>query len=284
MGHTISGPNYGAVGIIKESEETRRLGKEVKCLLQKQGHTVIDCTIDKALSNSDSINRRVSKVNAQRLDLFVSIHFNSGGGTGCEVLTYKGKYLIEADKILENMESIGFRNRGIKDAVTYKGDKVAVIYKTRPKSLLIETCFVDSIDDINRYKDNINKIAAAIVGGITGKTLDSSSISANKNNPIALYMQQEIKLIQGTYGFKQDGIATDELINKLPDLKGYERRGIVTIMQRILILKGFLSRKSATGVIGPANRNAINRFKESVGIPTDTTLVDRQTWRKLLEY
>ena len=29
-GHTISGPGYGAVGIIKESEHTRRIGNALR--------------------------------------------------------------------------------------------------------------------------------------------------------------------------------------------------------------------------------------------------------------
>ncbi len=109
-------------------------------------------------------------------------------------------------------------------------------------------------------------------------------VFASSNSNIAPQMQEYIKILQGVVGLKQDGVATEELVKKLPELKGAEQRGVVTIMQKILILKGFLSNGSDTGVIGPANKNAVNKFKESVGIPTNTTLIDRQTWRKLLEY
>ena len=80
-GHGIDGfPNSGAVGIISESKEDRVLGNKIIAKLRALGHTVYNCTVDKPLSNSQSINRRVELANAQKLDIFVSLHFNSCGG------------------------------------------------------------------------------------------------------------------------------------------------------------------------------------------------------------
>ena len=50
-GHTASGPGYGAVGIIKESEHTRLVGQALMGLLRSAGVAVVDCTID----SSDNI-------------------------------------------------------------------------------------------------------------------------------------------------------------------------------------------------------------------------------------
>ena len=304
MGHGLPNqPNSGAVGIINESIETRVLGNKVISLLQKQGHKVINCTVDYPKSNSDSINQRINKANAQPSDLFVSIHFNSGGGKGVEILTVNAKYMIEADRVLKGMEKLGFRNRGIKTALTSTGSKVGVVHRTRSKAMLIEVCFVDTQSDVDLYRKNIDKIAEIIVEGITGKAINSSNnkqeiknigdddmisdsvkVFANPNSPIAEQMKEQIKILQGVYKLPQNGIADEKLVKSLLELTGVETRGIVTIMQKILILKGMLSKGSDTGIIGQACRNGIDRFKESVGIPLNTVLVDRQTWRKLLEY
>ena len=270
---------------IDEVEIDRAYYPLVIKYLRVLGHDVLDVTPKTTDTKSQDLVYGVSKANTWGADLFISCHVNSynGSGYGCEVVHYpnssKGKEY--ASNISASISKLGFRNRGAK--ADTRG--LYELNKTKMTAVIVEPFFLDNEGDVNIYKRlGPDALAKAIVEGITGKILTSSTISANKNNPIAFYMQKEIKNIQGLYNFKQDGIATEELINKLPDLKGYERRGIVTIMQRILILKGFLSRKSATGIIGPANRNAINRFKESVAIPTDTILIDRQTWRKLLEY
>lgn len=296
MGHTVSGPNTGAVGIISESKETRTVGNKVISLLKEEGVTVINCTVDSASSNDASLKSRVDKANAQSLDLFVSIHFNSGGGKGSEVYTYAGKKLPEASKILEGMVKIGFVNRGIKD-----GSGLYVIRNTKATSMLVEVCFVDTQSDVDLYEKNVENVAKAIVEGILGRELniidpgtgseeeelelvDTIKTSACKENPIANQMIEEIKILQGIVGLSKDGVGTAKLCKLLPELNGTEQRGCVTVMQRILILKGMLSKGSDTGIIGPANKNAINRFKTEVGIPLEGTLVDFITWFKLIEY
>ena len=293
MGHTVEGANYGAVGIIKESEETRNLGYKIIRYIESLGHRVINCTVDRAVSNSDSLNTRVKKANAQRLDIFVSIHFNSGGGKGSEVLTYKGRVLPEAERVLSGLFKVGFLNRGIKNG-TYPR-KLAVINNVNYRSMIIEVCFVDNIIDVELYKKNIDKIAKIIAEEIVGERIldlegdvemipDSVKLSACRQNSISTDMIENIKSLQGIVNINKDGVATEELIRKLPELLGNEQRGCVNIMQRILILKGFSRDGSDTGVIGPANKNALSRFKSHVGIPEGTLLVDRLTWRKLLEY
>lgn len=305
MGHGLNGyPNSGANGHISESTETRNLGKKVIDLFIKEGHKIVNCTVDKPISNTDSINKRVAKANAQSLDILISIHFNSGGGTGCEILTYNGKYLAEADRVLKNLSSVKYgnhtlRNRGIKNGTSPR--RLAMVNSTKAKSMLIEVCFVDNKNDCDLYKNNLDNIAAAIVGGVLNKTINtaptikdpvilenkdhipSTVLIANSNSVIKDSMIEEIKILQGLVKLQQDGIAREELVKKLPDLAPSSSRGCVTIMQRILILKGFLSSGSATGIIGPACINAINRFKKENGIP-ENIFFNSVCWRKLLEY
>ena len=80
-GHTVSGTvGCGAVGDIDESVEAREVGYALENLLKGAGHTVYDCTNDHADSVGKNLSNIVNMANAQPLDLFVSIHFNSGGG------------------------------------------------------------------------------------------------------------------------------------------------------------------------------------------------------------
>ena len=177
MGHTVSGANTGAVGLIDESVQTRILGNKVISLLKSAGHTVINCSVDFASSNSESINKRVASANKQHLDIFVSIHFNAGGGQGSEVLTYNGKSLPEAERVLNNLSKIGFRNRGIKNGTSPR--RIGVVNSTKSKSMLIEVCFVDTKSDVDLYKSKIDEVAKAISNGIIGGAFN---MSENKPN------------------------------------------------------------------------------------------------------
>lgn len=111
----------------------------------------------------DSLNKRTNKANANNVDLYVSIHANAGGGVGTEVFTYNAKEVSQARNVLNNICSLGFRNRGIKN-----GSNLAVIRNSSATAMLIEICFVDS-NDTNLYrKVGPEKIANAIVKGLTG--------------------------------------------------------------------------------------------------------------------
>ena len=168
-GHTISGtPGSGAVGYLNESNETRAVGYALMKLLKEKGYTVYDCTDD----NSGSVNANLRAIctlaNAQPLDLFLSIHFNAGGGQGSEVYTYGSREIKGAREINAALGRLGFKNRGIKD-----GSHLYVIRHTNAAAMLAEVCFVDTKTDAELYKSvGVQKIAAAICGAITGEKLN----------------------------------------------------------------------------------------------------------------
>lgn len=161
-GHTIVNPGTGAVGFINESKETRNVGYKVIEKLKALGHEVVDCTIDKASTNNAYLSRAVELGNNATLDVFVSIHFNAGGGRGVEVYTYEGKQYPDAVEVCKQIEKLGFKNRGVK-----AGSGLYVIRKTKAKSMLIEVCFVDTQSDVDLYnKVGVDAVAQAIVNGI----------------------------------------------------------------------------------------------------------------------
>ncbi|NFA05469.1 N-acetylmuramoyl-L-alanine amidase [Clostridium botulinum] len=175
--HTLSGADYGAVGIKAESNLTREVGTKVISKLQALGHTVIKCYKDTCSSLQDSLSYRTNMANNYNVDLYVSIHFNAFNGSayGTEVLTYGGKSFTEASRVLNNICTLGYTNRGIKD-----GSNLYVLKHTKAKAMLIECCFCDNRNDMSRY--NAENMANAIVKGLVEKTTNNSIPSQPSTN------------------------------------------------------------------------------------------------------
>ena len=200
-GHTLKGYDTGAVGNgLKEQDITRKVGKLITSKLRALGHIVIECAIDSANSVSESLSYRVNKANANNVDLFISIHVNAGGGQGTEIYTWCGEQLPEATKVLNNITALGFNNRGIKD-----GSNLYVIRNTKAKAMLIELFFIDSSDVVLYKKVGAEKIASAIVEGITGK------IATNNSNN---------SLVKPTPKY-DESIPEGENIYRIPNTTGY---------------------------------------------------------------
>lgn len=161
MGHP---KNAGAVKILNETTENRKIGNRLIEMLKEKGHTAINCTNE---NHTNQLTGITNKANAQRLDLFVSIHLNAGGGHGTETYVYNGNYSGKADlkakaKVLNDavVASCGFRNRGVKEANFH------VLRETIAPAMLVEVCFVDSQEDANKI--NTEAIARAMFKAITG--------------------------------------------------------------------------------------------------------------------
>ena len=164
-GHTKT--SYGAVGVIDEYVEDRKLIKRVNELLS-QYHTIIDCTPDDTKGNGEW-NLGVKTANNNKVDICFSIHFNSasGGANGSECLVASNcsaetkKY---ANRVLENLKNLGFKNRGIKN----RDDLAETTGCTMP-SMIIEVCFVQDPDATLYKKLGIEKVARAIANGIDSR-------------------------------------------------------------------------------------------------------------------
>lgn len=184
-GHTISGPGYGAVGIIKESEHTRQVGQAFMALLKSAGVTVIDCTIDHADTQREYLAAAVALANRQDLDWFISIHFNASAahtGHGVEVYTYEGRQYQDALDVCSELSLLGFASRGVK-----AGTGLYVIRKTKAKSMLIEVCFCDNQKDIQLYQaaGGAQGIAKAIYRGIYKEAVIPAVPAANENHNLS---------------------------------------------------------------------------------------------------
>lgn len=179
-GHNPDGKiGSGAIGLIKESTEARKVVGEVIRLLTANGHTAYNCTVDNGTSQTDILNKLKTKHNAITSDMNISIHFNSGASdekgngktTGVEVLVYNlNSDNSMAKRVCDKIASTGQQNRGLKER-----QGLAFLKGTKGKSMLIECCFVDDADDVKKY--NYKTMAKAIVEGILNKTISDGGTS-----------------------------------------------------------------------------------------------------------
>ena len=162
MGHTLSGAGTGASGYVEETVKNREVGNRLMAMLREKGHTVINCTVD---TSSNDLYDRTCKANAQRLDLFVSLHLNAFKTTenpmGVETYIYNGAYngkeanRAKAQAIQSALvQDIGWIDRKVKEANYY------VLRETVAPAVLVELGFCDSREDMNKW--NTEKIAAAL--------------------------------------------------------------------------------------------------------------------------
>ena len=167
----------GAGKYLNEVTEDRKVKNKVIILLKAAGHTVYDCTDDSGTTQSKNLSNIVAKCNAHNVDLDISIHLNAGGGTGTEILYTSAKGKTYAAKVSAAVaEALGIKNRGAK-----KRDDLYVLNHTKAPAILVECCFVDSKTDTGKW--NVDKCAAAIVKGVTGKTNSAGSAAGKSEKP-----------------------------------------------------------------------------------------------------
>lgn len=206
-GHTLSGTvGSGAVGFLNESDETRAVGYALIRQLRSRGNEVVDCTNDRAATVGENLREICNLANAQSLDMFISIHFNSGGGRGCEAYTYGAKDVADAGEILTELERLGFQNRGIKD-----GSNLYVVRNTFAPAVLIEVCFVDTMSDTEIYKEQgAERVAQAICDAISKRGED-----------ITMSQYEELKELIENLSDKVNDIAEDVRALKNPMIYNY---------------------------------------------------------------
>ena len=313
MGHSISGIGGGAVGVLSETVENRKVGKRLIELLQAAGHKVVNCTVDSASSVNAQLSGIVQKANAQKLDLFVSIHFNSGGGRGAETYVVKGSSASAKAKAVndEIVKACGFVNRGVKNANFY------VIANTSAPAMLIEVCFVDSAEDKSKY--DAEKVAQAIFRGITGAAAPSTPVSkpqpsapsstneiikqgqAHANNfagcglvvdgiPGANTNKAKIKVLQQGLncdykaGLVVDGIWGTRTSNALSGkcIQNGSRGHMVTALEILLMLNGYDPKGvESPGIFGSGLTSTVKAYQSAHGLAADG-MAGVNTFKKLI--
>ena len=183
-GHAAQGyKNSGACGFCAESVVDRQIARSVKAWLEKEGHTVFDCTVDEGLTPGIIISKIKKKINSHKGAVAnISIHLNAFKKTkedfqikGSEALVYSilGNDALMARKILAELAFLGFSSRGVKkrtDLGILKGINNGGV------NILVEVFFCDDEDDYFLYKRlGADVIGKAIAQGILGKIITNKS-------------------------------------------------------------------------------------------------------------
>ena len=216
-GHGASdSKSCGAIGLINESNEARKVKDELIRLLRLEGHTVYDTTVNYPSSAKDCLNRIVSNCNNFKTDLDISIHFNSGAKdpkgnkvtTGTEIFCHNpfSSAVKYAKRTTEKISKLGFKNRGVKYSISL------AVLKTKNPGMLIECCFVDDADDVSKY--NYKTMAKAIAEGILNKEISEKTISNQFKN--GDFNGKKAKVIADTLNVRYDRGTEYNIIAKLP--------------------------------------------------------------------
>jgi len=187
----------GAIGIINEVTEARRVVKRVSELLNNNGAKAIEFYEDIAKTQKDNVNNIINFHNRQDRDLDVSVHFNSSAGTttapiGVEVL-YKSLNPYSFQMAQRLSTSISFygelKNRGAKPRAD-----LGFLNSCTKNPVLIEVCFVNSTSDVNAYNKNFEQICKGIAEVLLDKEISEREDEDMLNDLIASgYTENEIK-------------------------------------------------------------------------------------------
>lgn len=208
-GHTKAAP--GAAGYLNEIEENRPLKDALIAELRMRGHEVIDITSPDHLDQNNDLAMQCAAANQSGAELAVTVHFNSAGGNGPEVWYWQGNKsgAVYASKIAEAIaEAIGRPNRGAKTGTSYY-----FLRHTHMTGLIIETCFVDTLEDAQAYKAaGPAKVAAAI----------ADAISDTKHGIMAGLKPEPPKRVP----LEVDGIKGAKTVSRLQEVLGVTVDGI----------------------------------------------------------
>jgi len=168
-GHGQGDPGASANGYI-EADLTRELALKIKTQIK----AFADVTVFDTQKNMYRYLKSGNTFDFSPYDYVVEIHFNAGISanakndkttTGCEILVHKNEAGVSVEKaILENISSIGFKNRGIKRRSDLQN--MNIVHKSGISYALIETCFIDDNDDMKLYISKKDAVASAIAEGI----------------------------------------------------------------------------------------------------------------------
>ena len=142
-GHSISDP--GAVGYEVERDLNEKVSKFMNEYLLS--NYVCETKVDPVTNNS--LSAVANAANNWKADLFVSNHFNAGGGDGYEALVHN-EDRIPLGKVFEkHVLAAGQNSRGVK-----LRPNLAVLRLTNMPAVLNEGAFVDNKKDIEDWNDD----------------------------------------------------------------------------------------------------------------------------------
>lgn len=253
------GHDPGAIG-KKSNEKTNvlKVAKEIKKLLEKQGHTV---RLSRSTDKFVILSERAADANNWGADIFASLHNNAAVSTasGFETFVYSGSISDRTKKLQKAVHNaiankIGINNRGTKSA------NFAVLRQSKMSAMLIEYAFITNTEDEKILTTKINALAQWTADGISdfygGKASKPTPVTkpkasapqkkpAKRKEATGKYATIQ-KMLNSRYGFK---LAVDNIPGSAT------KRALVRAYQTELNVQ-FNAGLVVDGLWGPKTRNA----------------------------
>ncbi len=165
----------GANALVNEVKEDTKIFDFSKKFLETK-HQFIDCYPGRMYGVNAELIWGIDKANDKankgrnKVDFFYSVHLNKAynrynGAIGSEIWLYpecSEATKQKAIRILENLERLGFKNRGIKYS-----NNLAELNSTNMEAMIIECFFCESTEDVKVYKNvGAEALGFAIANGI----------------------------------------------------------------------------------------------------------------------
>lgn len=268
-GHSDKDP--GAVG----HEAERSLNVAVSRHMNDYLLANYDCETRMNPGTMDSLTAICNDANSWGADLFVSNHFNAGGGDGWEGLVYSQKR-VELGKVFEkHILAVGQNSRGVK----LRPD-LGVLKNTNMPAVLNEGAFVDNLKDITDWNDDGE---LKMLGSAYAKAAAEFLVLETKQDTYSL--EQFVRDVQSVTGSTVDGIAGAETLGNTVTVSARENRThpVVQYVQKRLFTLGYTQVGEADGIAGSKFTAAVQAFQEDHDCVADGEITGKnKTWRKLL--
>lgn len=192
-GHAAPGGlGQGAVGLMDESLEARRVISALTNLCNRNNIGYSNCTIYSAMSQNDVLRKVTINHNIAEADVNISVHLNSAtnpAANGCEAIYYPGNSEMH-DLGYEIVEKIHkYTNIAMRNRPVYAKDNLYVLRHIKGPVVLIECAFVSSALDAHLW--NPEKIALAIFDAVC----EHYDVKTGNKNPSEIPAEEASKVL-----------------------------------------------------------------------------------------
>jgi len=256
-GHGGSDP--GAVsGGLREKDFNLNVSNAASAILRGWGYTVIN---NRTTDVDRSITRDANLANERQADALVEIHMNSNQGTpgtGTEAFISvrdTGRARALGNAILNRIEALGYRNRGVKTQLNAQGqDAFGILRQTNMPAVLMELAFLNNPADMAKF--NVNAMAQAVAEGV-----------------------REVFPLSGSGGGSGEMPVFPGVVLRVGD-RGESVRQVQACLNRVSLNHQTIQRLTEDGIFGPRTFDAVVAFQRIFGLTPDG-VVGPVTWGRL---
>lgn len=249
---------YGRV--IKENEFNRAVVKYLKTELERQGHKVL---LVAPTDYDTPLITRTNLANQKKVDLYISVHYNAGGGEGVEIWIIKkgGQAERLAKTVLtELVKGTPQKNRGVKEGNLHE------VRETKMPAILIEAGFMDNKREAELMlnKDFQMECATEIAKGVQkfyGKPYKAGTSKpkpTKPSNPFDQFKPEELKPAP-------NGAKFTRTLKYVPGNQ-MEGKDVLAVQQKVGVKPAKDKNGKPYGTFGPLTKKGVEAYQKKHGI------------------